>query len=284
MDLKYEEFKEIIKKWGFDIDIESYTPVKEAVKYYAKNNDINGLQHYFKQLQNCAGYALQIPICIFSGTRYTFEEQVLRIMELYPFVRLLSDTELNEDEYIVKFRSRKTGHHFIRIDENGYATDKHESNLPSEFQGWGTLENEPEAVFAVLKQEYRSDEIKNLPQCNRDMYLNQDAYYNTCEDGYIDIIRKEAPKPRTFTDLLEDAYKNKLNSFEYNNKTFHLKRNKAEPEIIYICDETQILGEFYTDGIDFIIDLNEETKNSIFGFEPSKSMKHIEDGEIDKMV
>lgn len=273
MSLEYASLKEYIKKLGFDIDIESYAQLKEAVEYYNKNKDINGLEHYMKQIQNCGGYALQIPICIFSGVNYTFEEQVLRIIELYPFVRLLSDTELKEEEYVVIFRSGKTGHHFIRIDENGHTTDKHEGNLPGDFQGWGTLEHDPEAVFAVVKQEYRSEAIKNLPQCNRDMFLNEDAYYKIEEDGYKDIRKKEATKPITFRDVLQDTYNNRTSSFTYQGKTFYLKVNKNDPEVIYICNDTEMLGEFCTDGNEFVIELNGKKKNKIFGYEPSKPLE-----------
>lgn len=281
MDLKYEEFKEFIKKLGFDVDIESYTRLKETIKYYAQNDDIHGLQHFFQQLQNCGGYALQIPICIFSGNNYTFEEQVFRIMELYPFVRLLSDTELKDNEYIVKFRSGKTGHHFIRVDEKGYVTDKHESNFPSEFQGWGTLENDPEAVFAVMKQEYRSSDVKDLPQCNRDMFLNDDAYYEIEEDGYKDIRTKQAIKPLTFSDRLQEAYNNRQSSLFYQGKTFYLKINKNDPELIYICNDREVLGELCADANEFILELNEEKKNIIFGFQPSKPIKIKEKNNLD---
>lgn len=280
MSLEYESLKEHIKKLGFDIDIEAYEQLKEAVEYYTENKDINGLEYYMKQIQNCGGYALQIPICIFAGCNYTFEEQVLRITELYPFVRLLSDTELKEDEYVVMFRSGKTGHHFIRIDENGNATDKHECNLPGNFQGWGTLEHDSEAVFAVVKQEYRSEEIKNLPQCNRDMFLNEDAYYKIEEDGYKDIRKKKAAKPITFSDRLQDAYNNKISSFIYQGKTFYLKINKNDSELIYICDDTEILGELCTDGNEFIIELNDKKKNKIFGYEPSKPLEIKDRGEV----
>ena len=272
MSLEYESLKKYIKKLGFDIDIDAYEKLKEVVKYSSAKEDISGLEHYMKQLQNCGGYALQIPICIFAEDNYTFEEKVLRITELYPFVRLLSDTELKKDEYVVIFRAGKAGHHFMRIDENGKATDKHESNLPENFKGWGSLENDPEAVFAVVKQEYRSKSIKDLPQCNRDMFLSNDAYYQIEEDGYRDIITKKADKPITFGDKLQDAYSNRTSSFTYQGKTFYLKINKNDPELIYICDDKEILGELCTDGKEFIIDLNAKKKNKIFGYEPSKPL------------
>lgn len=287
MSFEFEILKQHIKELGFDIDIESYPKLKDAVKYFSEKNDINGLEHYMKQLQNCGGYALQIPICIFAGDNYTFEEKVLRITELYPFVRLLLDTELKENEYMVIFRAGKTGHHFIRIDDNGKATDKHECNLPENFKGWGNLENDPEAVFAVVKQEYRSKSIKELPQCNRDMFLDEDAYYQIEEDGYIDISKKKANKPTTFKDKLQNAYSNRTSSFTYQGKIFYLKINKSDPETIYICDQDEILGKLCTDGKEFIIDLNDKKKNKIFGYESSKPLTikyREEDNSLDENI
>lgn len=265
--------KKHLKDLGFDIDTDGYERTKKAVEECAKTDDINSIENYMRQCQNCGGYALQIPICIFSGCDYVFEEQILRITELYPFVRLISDTKLKENEYIVKFRSGKTGHHFMKIDENGHATDKHECNLPEAFQGWGTLENDPEAVFAVVKQEYRDEETKNLPQCNRDMFLDEYAYYEIEDDGYKHIKKKEASRPQTFRDRLQEAYNNRHSSFLYQGKTFYLKINKNDSELIYICDDNEVLGELCTDGNEFIIELNDEKKNSIFGFQPSKPIK-----------
>ena len=102
------------------------------------------------------------------------------------------------------------------------------------FKGWGSLERDPEAVFAVIKQDYRSEAIKNLPQCNRDMFLNEDAYYKIEEDGYKDIIKKKAIKPITFEDALQNAYNNETSSFPYQGTTFYLKVNKNDPELIYM--------------------------------------------------
>lgn len=283
MSSQYEFFKEHIKKLGFDIDIDAYKKLKEAVEYFSKNQDIKGLEHYMKQVQNCGGYALQIPICIFSGDNYTFEEKILRILELYPFVRLLSDTELKENEYVVVFRAGKTGHHFIRIDENGKATDKNECNLPGNFQGWGNLESDSEAVFAVVKQEYRDKSIKDLPQCNIDMFLVEDAYYQVEKDGYRVIEKKDANKPITFEDRLREAYSNRTSSFTYQGKTFYLKINKKDSEFIYICDDIEILGELCTDGNEFIIELNDKKKNKIFGYEPTKHIV-LKNREVDNCL
>ena len=82
--------------------------------YFLDKQDLNGLIHYISQLQNCGGYALEIPTCIWPVKEYTFEEKVLRILELYPFVRLLSTGEIKDNEYVVLYRAKEGGHHFYK--------------------------------------------------------------------------------------------------------------------------------------------------------------------------
>lgn len=266
MNITIEEAKEHIKNLGFDIDLD-INKYKKTIEYYTEKNDLEGLVHSMQQSQNCGGFALEIPICIWPVKQYSFEEKVLRILELYPFVRLLSNSELKENEYIVKYRAEGCGHHFIKIKDDGIAVEKNASQLPQKFNSWDNLENSPEAVFAVIKQEYRDENTKNLPQCNRDMYLNMDAY-EYVENGYIDIMTKKAQKPITFEDKLINAYNTKNSSFIYNDKEFHLKIDKKDTDLIYICDEFNILGTVCTDGETFLIDLEEDKKNKIFGFQP----------------
>ncbi len=185
-----EDVKKYISSLGFDIDLE-IDIYKEAIKYFLDKQDLNGLIHYISQLQNCGGYALEIPTCIWPVKEYTFEEKVLRILELYPFVRLLSTGEIKDNEYVVLYRAKEGGHHFIKIKDSGEIVEKNESNMPQKFCGWDNLEDAPEAVFAVVKQEYRDEKIKKLPQCNTNIYLDQNAYEYE-EDGYKDICKKNA--------------------------------------------------------------------------------------------
>lgn len=185
-----EDVKKYISSFGFDIDLE-IDIYKEAIKYFLDKQDLNGLIHYISQLQNCGGYALEIPTCIWPVKEYTFEEKVLRILELYPFVRLLSTGEIKDNEYVVLYRAKEGGHHFIKIKDSGEIVEKNESNMPQKFCGWDNLEDAPEAVFAVVKQEYRDEKMKKLPQCNTTIYLDQNAYEYE-EDGYKDICKKNA--------------------------------------------------------------------------------------------
>ncbi len=130
----------------------------------------------------------------------------------------------------------------------------------------GELEDAPEAVFAVVKSDYRDEEIKKLPQCNRNMYLDSDAY-EFIEDGYTDIMLRDAKRPATFERTLINAYNNRTSTFMYNNKEFYLIDTKDDKELIYICDKSNILGTVCTDGETFIVDIDDEKKNLVFGFE-----------------
>ena len=106
MSISIEKAKKHIKDLGFNTDLD-YKIYQDALKYFIDKDDLNGLVAYMSQIQNCGGYALEIPVCIWPVNNYTFEEKVLRIMDLYPFVRLLSDSELKEDEYIVRYRAQE---------------------------------------------------------------------------------------------------------------------------------------------------------------------------------
>ncbi len=79
-------------------------------------------------------------------------------------------------------------------------------------------------------------------------------------------VKKMHGAPSTFEIKLKESYNNRKSSFTYNNKTFYLKHKKGE-ELIYICDENKVLGMTYTDGETFIIEIEEENKNEIYGFE-----------------
>lgn len=93
--------------------------------------------------------------------------------------------------------------------------------------------------------------MRELPQCNRDMFLFEDAFYEVEEDGYKSIIKREASKPKTLQISVEEAIKNRSNSFLYNNKVFYLKKDKS----------------------DIIIELNFEKQNEVYGYLPNKKVE-----------
>ena len=79
----------------------------------------NRVEEDFNFYINCGGYALEIDTCIFPGEN-DFEKDVSSILELFPFVRLIGDTKLQEDEYLVLFRASKNGHHFIKQEDKPF--------------------------------------------------------------------------------------------------------------------------------------------------------------------
>ena len=268
----YESFKQKLRDYGFDIDIESYDNLKTIVSQYAKNNDFDGLLEFLNQLQNCGGYALQLPIKIYNAFNYSFEERVLRILELYPFVRLLGDTQLKEEEYIVLYRAEDTGfgHHFVKI-YNNKASQKNSDGVPMNFTEWGKdWENEQEAVFAVLKQEFRTREDKELPQCNYDLFLDDELLYLTDENNEVELYRGECAKPKSFSDRIEETINCQKNTFIYRDKSYVFKIESDNPRLIYIFDENgSLIGQFD------IADINHTIKadlNTIYGFQPKKTI------------
>ncbi len=273
------EIKEYIKSFGFDIDLEMDV-YKDAIEYYQEREDMDSFITYISQLQNCGGYALEIPNCIWPVNNYTFEEKVLRIQELYPFVRLLSQGDLKEEEYVVLYRAEGMGHHFVKIKDTGEMIEKDGCSLPQKFKSWGKLESAPEAVFAVTKQEYRSEEMKKLPQCNTIIYLSQDAF-EVIDDGYKEIVKKEAKRPETFAKKLKKSYENEERSFIYNNKKFNFKVNSEENDLIYVYDENELLGIAYADDEECIMELKD--KNKVYGFQTDIS-KLIKKEQIDFQI
>ena len=52
---------------------------------------------------NCGGYALEVYGRIIPRRNY-FDKSVSNLLDFFPFIRLLGNTELLDDEYIVKYR------------------------------------------------------------------------------------------------------------------------------------------------------------------------------------
>ena len=152
--LQNENYNEAVKL----IQMQGWQGRKQLEKEVQDN--VNSL---FNMRINCAGYALKLDTCVF-GTSHSqksneevLEQNVTELLETFPFIRLLGDSELKEDEYLVEYRANsKTGHHFVRI-EDGIIRDKNESNSPriikdpsNEEEIWGRhLKDSPSAIFAV---------------------------------------------------------------------------------------------------------------------------------------
>lgn len=198
------------------------------------------VEEEFNWRLNCGGYALEIETCIFPGEN-DFEKNVSSILELFPFVRLLGDTELEEDEYLVLFRCAENGHHFIKRTDDGIFLEKDARNPTKRFESWGEcLANSPEAAFAVKKE------------------------HDTEWHGTIMIPIEGA---KNFEESVVQAIKEKQNTFEYHNHTYQLK--KSNEGIIYVCSNDKIVAQVLIDEKDFDIEIDEQSRKYISNTEPS---------------
>lgn len=209
-------------------------------KFFKKISD--RVEKTFNEYINCGGYALEVDTCIFSG-KNDFEKNVSSILELFPFVRLIGDTVLGEDEYLVVYKCSKNGHHFIKRKEDGTFVEKTGSRLPRRFQGWSKVyEDLPEAVFAVKKEHERE-------------------YYD--KYGYIEIPTESA---KNFEESLNQAIQNRQNVFEYHNHNYSLK--KSNEGIIYVCSNGKIVAQMLISDKDYNIEIEEGSKDYISNTKP----------------
>lgn len=210
------------------------------------------VDYYFNDCINCGGYALKIDTCIFPGEE-DFEKRVSGILESFPFVRLLGDTKLQDDEYLVLYRSAgNKGHHFVRIEDDGTVVEKWENKAPQNFKDWKDAENSPEAVFAVKKE-------------------HEMEYFE--EKGSIYI---PTPTSKNFEETVWQAMQNRQNTFEYHNHSYTLKKDNEET--IYICSNNEIIAEMITDGENYEIEIKPEKEAYVSNTE-SKTPIVIKDGK-----
>ena len=201
---------------------------------------------------NCGGYAFEVDTCIFPG-KNDFDKSVSSILELFPFVRLVGDTQLQEDEYLVLYRCSKGGHHFIKQANDGTFLEKEGGNPPKNFEGWSEIfKNSPEAAFAVKKE-------------------HEMEYFD--KYGSIVIPRENS---MNFEETIMHAIKNMQNTFEYHNHIYSLK--KTDEEMIYVCSNGKIVAQVLRDEKDYDIEIDEQSKRYISNTKPSV----MENGDSEK--
>ena len=112
-----ENLKDVLKNYWHLKEGEELTHYTElfSENLYSKNyseelkNKIEEDTNFrFNQLINCGGYAFKIDAAVFPIGN-DFGQSVSRILEHFPFVRLLGDKPLQEDEYLVFYRLGKGG-------------------------------------------------------------------------------------------------------------------------------------------------------------------------------
>ena len=229
--------RKLIEKFGdgsLEVAIDKLGRCKDAVSLLKMENWPNRkeledcvakkIEDDFLTGMNCGGFALCINTCFFPGgskdcknDQEMVDRGVSFLLENIPFIRLLGDTELMEDEYIVEYRASKTaGHHFIRIDPQGKVEDKNESDRPrvieditDEEEVWDTLANCPHAIFAV-KIDHEIDSTK---------------YCYGIRGGKL------------FEDVILECIKNSSFEFEYHNHNYTISSEVDGTRNVYSDEE-----------------------------------------------
>lgn len=201
---------------------------KNVIERWEKEID-ERVQYLFKDNINCGGYALKIDQCflttVSSSTKVVEEDaQVISsYLEKFPFIRLLGNTKLEDDEYIVIYRTEAghaaDGRHFIRVEKDGTITEKDGNSPVRKFKEWiPAFQNEEkiiEVVFAV-KEKHR-------------------MFGYTYED-----VNKNC-NGKNFEQTVEQAIKEKRNIFTYHCKEYFLKKDKEENVIVCSKEEEKIV-------------------------------------------
>lgn len=211
---------------------EIHTKLEEEIKKSAK--------YYFNQKINCGGYALKIDECVYPTYQENFDKSISSILNRFPFVRLLGDKPLEDDEYIVIYRAPKgknSGHHFIRVDSDGSVREKDGSGQPRMFEDWGNLKDSEEAIFAV-KKEHKMFGYKN------------------------DDINVDYKEGLDFAETVEETIKQKKNDFSYHNHNFHLKKSKQD-EIVVISDNDEFIAQVVADESDCLVEISNDKEKYV---------------------
>lgn len=190
---------------------------------------------------NCGGYALRIDRCIF-GSGYELDGGVSFLLENFPFVRLLGDGKLKEDEYMVIYKANGHGHHFIRVDDDGVVREKSSADAPKIFEGWDEdIFGEEMAVFAVKK--------------DHQMY------------GHGGCVGSQDKKGLNFEQTVNSAIKSESNNFDYHGHEFFLK--KSSDEEIYVVSNGEIVGYVLTGEDECLVEIADEKEDYVENFSGS---------------
>lgn len=196
--------------------------------------------YFFNQRINCGGYALRIDQCIFPTYQSNINESISTILERFPFVRLLGNTKLQEDEYLVIYRApegKNTGHHFIRVDSDGMVREKDGNGEPRIFNGWNeSLKDAKETLFAVKKEHKMFD--------------------------YDYITNYDDIKGLDFEGSFEQAIRNRQNSFSYHNQKYFLKKTSQE-DIVVINEAGDIVADGLQVNNEFTVEVREDEREYV---------------------
>lgn len=210
---------------------------------------------WFNDRINCGGFALELDTCIFNYSN-DFEKAVSALLKKVPFIRLLGDKKLEEDEYLVIWKVHEGGgHHFVKVQEDGTVIEKDGSDPIKMFSGWSpSLDGCPEAVFAVKKE--------------HEMYLQND------ESWSISISDQDG---LNFEETVQQAIQMQRNTFEYHAHDYFFK--KDDNGNVYICSKGRIIADAFIEEGECLVDIAENEKRYVSNTQPAEPLR-IKDGKI----
>lgn len=191
------------------------------------------VEHSFNAKINCGGYAFKIDQCFFTPTsrRENEEEKIVKedarvissYLEKFSFIRLLGDTKLEDDEYIVIYRAQ-AGHaceerHFIRVERDGTITEKDGNGPIRKFEKWDSAFQDGDKIIEIIFA------VKE----NHPMFGYTTEYVNDNCDG------------KNFEQTVEQAVKDKNNTFTYHCKDYSLKKDKKGNVVVCSVEEKRIV-------------------------------------------
>ena len=202
---------------------------------------------------NDGSYALEIDTVVLPFGYSDINKSVSCILNNFPFVRLLGNTRLKSNEYLVLYKSDKSGnkHHFVKVDSDNNLLEKNNEFPVQYFEGWDESLDSPTVVFAVKKKH------KNFGYHFMDIKVYPDNDLN-------------------FQETLAQALKYKNDFFTYRGRTFKYSTNDDVIKIEY--NGNHVANAFYEDD-ELIIESkpsNEKIINSLF---PNEA-PIIQDGKL----
>ena len=164
----------------------------------------------FNQRINCGGYALKVDTWINPPYCDGFDGKLAGLLSKFPFVRLLQDGKVAEDEYLVLYRTKgEMAHHFARVENDGVVREKDGEAPPQVFNGWNEyVDGACEAEFAVKKDHEMFDyDFMAINTGDKNLIIPQEVkeYVSTPRSRYPII---ENGRLVNYSDYFETPIKN----------------------------------------------------------------------------
>ena len=216
---------------------------------------------------NCGGYALEVdqwiePIQGDHSNENVFSKNISTILERYPFVRLLGDESLADDEYLVIYRKTETpvslygsnfiryGHHFIRVDSDGTVREKDGNGVPKKFESWEDCYKDGKDVLFAVKKDHKMFDY-----------------------DFQKVVGLD------FNQTVLRAIEEKRNSFSYHNHEFCLKKSQDGDIIVISEDGEKVVADVAIEDDECITVIKDGMEQYVENFS-GKIKPIIKDGKL----